>query len=311
MASDPYDWMEPFEVPEEERPEEPYGKRAKRSIAQCRKYGGARRSLSGKVFVFPFLCGNWACKECGPRNQARLRYRLSQIPEPPAGMLTLTVDPKVLAANSIFVGTVEEREWFKAAWSRLRQRLQRSPMAHADFAYFWTKELHKDGRIHQHVLLWGFGGRGGRLTRSQLARVRRAALGCGFGRSHWAPSRGSGERAWKYITKATSYITKMPTDLFQVPVRRYGASQGLLPKHEPSGMAPDGSAWDEESPIQNAAVWALLAKLKAAYGEPGWENDRRHPENVAYWIFRDDLYRPRLQDDRPNDDDRDGEPEAA
>ena len=51
--------------------------------------------------------------------------------------------------------------------------------AHAKFAkqlkkkYFLSKELHKDGRMHMHALLWAFGGKGGRVTRKQLEWLRR------------------------------------------------------------------------------------------------------------------------------------------
>jgi hypothetical protein len=206
-------------------------------------------------------------------------------------MLTLTTDPKRLQALGIEPRTIEERDYLKESWSRLRQRLQRSHLAGGEFAYFWSKEPHKDGRLHLHVLLWDFGGKNGRVSKKNLKWIREAAYLSGFGRTHWGPTKGEDRMAENYITKSTAYTSKMKAYEYPYRVRRYGASRGLLPKLEAATGLPDGLEFDEDSEARKGALWELLNRCEATYGEPEIIPDQCDEKEPFAHVFTDGLRR--------------------
>lgn len=194
------------------------------------------------VKPIPARCGNWACRECGPRKARRLRKRLMLTH--PQRFLTLTL--KASAAQS----PGETLDLANKAWSILFRRLRRKFPTH-DLGYAKVVEVTKAGTPHLHIL----------LTCPYVAQA--------WVSNQWRQLTGSyvvDIRKVKSPRMLNGYLTSYLTKAVSVPPgrRKWSGSKAYVPPEPPRELA------DGEIPPTGRYMPASLAEVTTSYLLAGW-----------------------------------------
>lgn len=159
------------------------------------------------IYLYQARCKSWECPKCGPINKLTWIARISQgIDEYQSDgvvdwmFCTVTSHPKLKSQYRCL--WVEPKAW-KKLWSRIRYH-------HGKVSYVYIPELHKNGRVHWHMLMSGG---------IQKSWWKHHAPRCGFGYMFDSQPVVDGHNSVLYVSKELNKSlarTKWPRGLRRI-----------------------------------------------------------------------------------------------